>query len=142
MYVTVSAGTAGAKSVLKNPVRRAKAEQAIENFVNAHGLDGVDLDFEPNKWSPTLWAQYMDFVGHIAADSRSAGTRRSKSTCRLGHRHRRDASRYADPVAVGARLVVMAYDHEYDIACAPITPYCVAAAGRPLRAQPGAEITR
>ena len=34
-----------------------------------------------------------------------------------------DAQRYTDVASAGAHLVVMAYDHEYDAACAPITPY-------------------
>ncbi len=34
-----------------------------------------------------------------------------------------DAQRYGDVAAAGAHLVVMAYDHEFDTACAPISPY-------------------
>lgn len=122
VYVTVSAGTSGAKTVLKKPARRAAAEQAVESFVVANGLDGVDLDFEPNRWTSALWLEYMDFVGHIA--SALAPQRRVVEVdMQAWTSTPSDASRYAGPVAAGARLVVMAYDHEYDIACAPITPY-------------------
>ena len=34
-----------------------------------------------------------------------------------------DAERYGNVASSGAHLVVMAYDHEYDAPCAPITPY-------------------
>ena len=34
-----------------------------------------------------------------------------------------DAERYANVAAAGAHLVVMAYDDEYNVACAPITPF-------------------
>lgn len=122
VYVTVSAGTSGVKSLLKNPVRRAMGEQTIESFINAHGLDGVDLDFEPRQWSSAIWAQYMDFVRHIAANLTPEG-RVVEVDMQAWTSTPFDASRYAVPVAMGARLVVMAYDHEYDIACAPITPY-------------------
>ncbi len=121
VYVTVAAGNAG-KSVLRKAAKRTKAEQTIESFVNANGLDGVDLDFEPNKWSPTLWVQYMDFVGHIAT-ALAPQRRVVEVDMQAWTTTPTDASRYAGPVAAGARLVVMAYDHEYDIACAPITPY-------------------
>jgi spore germination protein YaaH len=122
VYVTVSAGTSGAKTVLKKPVRRAAAEQTIESFVATNGIDGVDLDFEPNRWSAALWVEYMDFVGHIAS-ALAPQHRVVEVDMQAWTATPSDASRYAGPVAAGARLVVMAYDHEYDIACAPITPY-------------------
>jgi spore germination protein YaaH len=34
-----------------------------------------------------------------------------------------DAERYGAVAAAGAHLVVMAYDHEFDTPCAPISPY-------------------
>ena len=34
-----------------------------------------------------------------------------------------DAERYGDVAAANAHVVVMAYDHEFDVACAPISPY-------------------
>jgi spore germination protein YaaH len=34
-----------------------------------------------------------------------------------------DAVRYGDVAAAGGHVVVMAYDHEFDLPCTPITPY-------------------
>ena len=34
-----------------------------------------------------------------------------------------NAERYADVASGGAHLVVMAYDHEFDLPCVPISPY-------------------
>src|SRR5579863_561528 len=122
VYVTVSAGTRATKAVLANTSRRAAAEASIEDFVDSTGLDGVDLDFEPNRWSPATWQQYMSFVSALAGQLRPAG-RTVEVDLEPFTTTPWDAERYGDVARANAHLVVMAYDHEFDAACAPISPY-------------------
>lgn len=122
VYVTVSAGTRGTKGVLASASRRAAAEASIESFVTSTGLDGVDLDFEPNKWSQATWHEYMRFVSDLAGEMRPAG-RTVEVDLEPFTTTPWDAERYGDVVAANAHVVVMAYDHEFDVACAPISPY-------------------
>ena len=42
---------------------------------------------------------------------------------RTVHHDPLDAERYGDVASAGAHVVVMAYDHEFDLPCAPISPY-------------------
>jgi spore germination protein YaaH len=122
VYVTVSAGTRAAKSLLASPAKQTAARVAIESFVATNGLDGVDLDFEPNVWSPSMWSGYQTFVSGLAADlapaDRSVEVDLGPFTTTPW-----DAERYAEVAAAGAHLVVMAYDDEYGVACGPIAPY-------------------
>ena len=122
VYVTVSAGTKATKAVLANTTHRATAEASIESFVDSNRLDGVDLDFEPNKWSQTTWQEYMSFVSALVATMRPDG-RSVEVDLEPFTTTPWDAERYGDVAAANAHVVVMAYDHEFDIACAPITPY-------------------
>jgi spore germination protein YaaH len=122
VYVTVSAGSRPTKSLLANPAKASLALSAIESFVAANGLDGVDLDFEPNRWTSTMWSAYTAFVhnlvGALSPQGRSVEVDLQAFTTTPW-----DAERYADVASAGAHLVVMAYDHEFDLPCAPITPY-------------------
>jgi spore germination protein YaaH len=120
--VTVSAGNRATKSVLGNATRRTRAEASIESFVDTNGINGVDLDFEPNKWSQTTWHEYMSFVSSIVGAMRPAG-RAVEVDLEPFTTTPWDAERYGDVAAAGAHVVVMAYDHEFDVACAPISPY-------------------
>ena len=122
VYVTVSAGTRATKSLLKNPVKQTAALATIASFVASNGLNGVDLDFEPNIWSATMWSEYMSFVSDLvrALPGQDDGVEVDLEPFTTTPW---DAERYADVVSAGAHLVVMAYDDEYASACAPITPY-------------------
>ena len=122
VYVTVSAGPRPTKSLLANPSKVSAALTAIESFVTSNGLNGVDLDFEPNEWTTTMWSAYMSFVGDLVG-TLSAEGRGVEVDLEPFTTTPRDAERYGDVASAGAHLVVMAYDHEYDVACAPITPY-------------------
>jgi len=122
VYVTVSAGTRGTKGVLSDTSRRAAAEASIESFVASTGLDGVDLDFEPNRWSQATWREYMSFVSDLVGEMRPAG-RTVEVDLEPFTTTPWDAERYGDVAAANAHVVVMAYDHEFDVACAPISPY-------------------
>ena len=122
VYVTVSAGTSGVKGVLANPIRTATAEAAIASFVSANNLDGVDLDFEPNRWSASLWARFVRMVSDLRGTLSSAG-RGVEVDLQPFTSTPWDAERYGDVANAGAHVVVMAYDHEFDVACAPISPY-------------------
>jgi spore germination protein YaaH len=122
IYVTVSAGSAGVKKLLSDPQRMAAGEQVIENFVTANDLNGVDLDFEPNRWTPSVWADYMSFVSAIASAFEPSGNSVEVDLDAFTTTPW-DAERYADVASAGAHLVVMAYDDEYSTACSPITPY-------------------
>ncbi len=122
IYVTVSAGSPAVANLLDDPGRLAAGQRAIEGFVSAHHLNGVDLDFEPNKWSKPVWHSFMTFVSGIAAAFKASG-RTVEVDLDAFTTTPWDAERYADVPAAGAHLVVMAYDYEYNVACAPITPY-------------------
>ncbi len=122
VYVTVSAGNRATKSVLGNATRRTRAEASIESFVDTNGINGVDLDFEPNRWSQTTWHEYMSFVSSIVGVMRPAG-RAVEVDLEPFTTTPWDAERYGDVAAANAHVVVMAYDHEFDVACAPISPY-------------------
>ncbi len=65
VYVTVSAGTGATKSLLAGPSKESAALAAIESFVSSNGIDGVDLDFEPNTWTRACgrrtWASSADW---------------------------------------------------------------------------------
>jgi hypothetical protein len=122
VYVTVSAGPRPTKSLLAKPSNVSAALTAIESFVASNGLNGVDLDFEPNGWTTAMWSAYMGFVGGLVSALGPAG-RSVELDLEPFTTTPRDAERYGDVASAGAHLVVMAYDHEYDVACAPISPY-------------------
>jgi hypothetical protein len=120
IVVSVVGGTPGVDALLGSPVRQAAAERTIAGFVTTTGASGAELDFEPAAWSPPEWASYMTFVaalvpmlhGHALEVDMSAWTTTPP-----------DAERYADPVLAGARLVVMAFDHQYVQPCSAIAPF-------------------
>jgi spore germination protein YaaH len=122
VYVTVSAGGAAVGALLSKSTRRVAAEETIETFVTENHIDGVDLDFEPIRWTTAHWSSYMSFVSGLvnALEPSGAGVEVDMEPFTTTPY---DAERYAGPVAAGAHLVVMAYDHEYDTACAAISPY-------------------
>jgi hypothetical protein len=122
VYVTVSAGSRPTKSLLANPSKVSTALANIESFVTSNGLNGVDLDFEPNEWTTAMWPAYMSFVGDLVGVLSPEG-RGVEVDLEPFTTTPFDAERYGDVSSVGAHLVVMAYDHQYDTACAPITPY-------------------
>lgn len=122
VFVTVSAGNTGVRALLSKTTRLTSAEQAIKTFVSSNSLNGVDLDFEPDRWSSTLWARYMSLVSDLAGSLAPSGGGVEVDLDPFTTTPY-DAERYADLVAAGAHLVVMAYDHEYDSPCAAISPY-------------------
>ena len=122
VYVTVSAGTRGTKALLKTPARGATALAAITRFVQSNALNGVDLDFEPNRWTAAMWGKYISFVSSLAASLRTTA-RGVEVDLEPFTTTPWDAQRYGAVAAAGAHVVVMAYDHEFDAACAPISPY-------------------
>jgi spore germination protein YaaH len=122
VYVTVSASSPAVGALLDHATRVKAGELAIERFVSTNHLNGVDLDFEPNAWSPSSWRSFMGFVSAIASTLKSTG-RSVEVDLEAFTSTPWDAERYADVAAAGAHLVVMAYDDEYNVACAPITPY-------------------
>lgn len=122
VYVTVSAGTRGTKALLNKSTRRATALSTITSFVQSNGLDGVDLDFEPNRWSATLWGEFISFTSSLVHNLRFTG-RAVEVDLEPFTTTPWDAQRYAAVATAGAHVVVMAYDHEFDTACAPISPY-------------------
>ena len=122
VYVTVSAGSGATKSLLAGSPKQSAALATIESFVESNGLNGVDLDFEPNDWTATMWPEYMSFVGNLVAALSPEG--RGVEVDLDGFTTTPwDAERYAEVASAGAHLVVMAYDDEYAVACAPITSY-------------------
>jgi hypothetical protein len=121
VYVTVSAGTRATKSLLGSTSKQASALAAIESFVTTYGINGVDLDVEPNVWSSAMWAQYMVVVSELAGALSSQGKGVEVDLDAFTSTPW-DGERYADVAAAGAHLVVMAYDDEYAVACSPITP--------------------
>ena len=121
VYVTVSAGTRATKALLK-PAHRAAALSAIAGFVASNGLNGVDLDFEPNRWSATTWGEFTSFVSSLVDNLQTTG-RGVEVDLEPFTTTPWDAQRYGAVAAVGAHVVVMAYDHEFDAPCAPISPY-------------------
>ncbi|HTZ10664.1 MAG TPA: glycosyl hydrolase family 18 protein, partial [Acidimicrobiales bacterium] len=119
--VTVSAGTRATKALLANAGRRAAARTAIAAFVAANGLDGVDLDFEPTRWTAPLWSSYLTFVSALSSTMRTGG-RIVDVDLEPFTTTPWDAERYGAAAGAGARVVVMAYDNEFDAPCAAITP--------------------
>lgn len=122
VYVTVSAGNGGTKALLARPSKQQAALAAIGSFVASNGIDGVDLDFEPNRWTPTMWSEYRGFVGQLAGRMSSEG-RGVEVDLEPFTTTPWDAERYGDVASAGAHLVVMAYDDEYASPSAPVTPY-------------------
>jgi spore germination protein YaaH len=122
VYVTVSAGTRATKALLNKPTHRAIALSAITSFVRSTGLNGVDLDFEPNRWSTTLWSEFVAFTSSLVHTLSNSG-RVVEVDLEPFTTTPWDAQRYGAVAGAGAHLVVMAYDHEFDTACAPISPY-------------------
>ncbi len=120
VVVTVSS-SAGTARLLGTVSNRAAAKKAIVKFVTKYRLNGVDLDFEPNSWSRTTWASYMGFVRDVSAALRPAGRTVDVDLVAFTSKPW-DAQRYADVVKAGARLVVMAYDKQYETPCGPIAP--------------------
>jgi spore germination protein YaaH len=120
--VTVSAGGAATKAILATASRMQAGVSTITSFVSSYGLNGVDIDFEPNKWSSTMWGSFKtflsDLVGNLGPAGRSVEVDLFPFTTTPF-----DATRYGDIAALGAHVVVMAYDHEFDLPCAPISPY-------------------
>jgi len=122
VYVTISAGTRATKTLLANPTKRAVALASIESFVSTNGIDGVDLDFEPNIWTATMWSEYTGFVANLVRGVSPQG-RGVEVDLEPFATTPWDAERYGDIASAGAHLVVMAYDNEFAAACAAITPY-------------------
>ena len=122
VFVTISAGTRGTKALLSKLARRATALTAITNFVESNGLNGVDLDFEPTRWSTAVWGEFTSFVSSLARNLQTTG-RGVEVDLEPFTTTPWDAQRYGAVAAAGAQVVVMAYDHEFDSPCAPITPY-------------------
>ena len=69
-----------------------------------------------------MWSGYLEFVGSLAG-ALAPGGRGVEVDLEPFTMTPWDAERYHDVAAAGAHLVVMAYDHEYDGACAAISPY-------------------
>jgi Glycosyl hydrolases family 18 len=122
VYVTVSSGSRPTKSLLSNPTKASLALSTIETFVASNDMDGVDLDFEPNRWTTTTWSAYTTFIRSLVEALAPAG-RAVEVDLEPFTATPYDAERYADVASAGAHVVVMAYDHEFDLACAPISPY-------------------
>jgi hypothetical protein len=122
VYVTVSAGTGATKALLARPAKQRAALTAIESFVSSNGIDGVDLDFEPNRWSAPMWGEYTTFVDRLAGVMNSEGHGVDVDLDAFTTTPW-DAERYGDIASAGAHLDVMAYDDEYANACAAVTPY-------------------
>ncbi len=122
VYVTVSAGTCPTKALLNKAAHRATALAAITSFVASNSLNGVDLDFEPNRWSTTMWGEFTSFVSSLARNMQRTG-RGVEVDLGPFTTTPWDAQRYGAVAAAGAHVVVMAYDHEFDAPCAPISPY-------------------
>ena len=122
VYVTVSAGSRATKSLFANTSKVRTALATIESFVGTNGLNGVDLDFEPSDWSTAMWSSYMSFVGELVGVLNPEG-RGVEVDLEPFTTTPWDAERYGNVASSGAHLVVMAYDHEYDVASTPITPY-------------------
>jgi hypothetical protein len=122
VYVTVSAGTRGTTALLNKSAHRATALSAITSFVESNGLDGVDLDFEPNRWSALMWGEFISFTSSLVDNLHSIG-RVVEVDLEPFTTTPWDAQRYGAVAAAGAHVVVMAYDHEFDTACAAISPY-------------------
>jgi spore germination protein YaaH len=122
VYVTISAGTHATKALLASTSKQAAALATIESFVTSNGLNGVDLDFEPNDWTTTIWSSYMGFVGDLVGALGPSG-RGVEVDLDAFTTTPWDAERYGDVASAGAHLVVMAYDDEYAVACSPITPF-------------------
>lgn len=120
--VTVSAGSRSTKSLLGSAAKQSAALTAIEAFVASNNLNGVDLDFEPNNWTPTMWSAYTTFVSRLVSALSPAG-RAVEVDLEPFTTTPWDAERYGAVASTGAHVVVMAYDHEFDIACTPISPY-------------------
>jgi spore germination protein YaaH len=122
VYVTISAGTRATKVLLASPAKESAALSSIESFVASNGINGVDLDFEPNIWTAVMWSEYTNFVGTLVS-ALNPGGRGVEVDLQPFMTTPWDAERYADVGSAGAHLVVMAYDDEYAVACGPITPY-------------------
>lgn len=122
VFVTVSAGPTPTAAALATPTAMSAAQQAITSFVSQNRLQGAELDFQPTGWSQDLWSSYMTFVSGLSASLGAAGGTLEVDLPGWTSTPP-DAERYADPVAAGAKLVVMALDHQYVQACSPIAPY-------------------
>lgn len=122
VLVTVAAGPPGVGAVLASAASRTAAEQAIVAFVSGEHLGGVELDFQPTSWSSATWSSYMTLVAGLVAQLGPNGGE-VEVDLPAWTATPPDAERYADPVQAGARLVVMAMDHQYVTACSPIAPY-------------------
>jgi spore germination protein YaaH len=122
VYVTVSANGRATKAMLGNASRRSVALSSIEDFVSSNQLDGLDLDFEPNMWSSTTWDEYLTFISALVAQMNLSGRDVEVDLFPFATTPQ-DAVRYNEVAATGAHVVVMAYDHEFDVACAAISPY-------------------
>ena len=89
--------------------------------MSTNGLDGVDLDFEPNSWTTDdvgrVRGLRRDLAGALHTGGQGVEVDLDAYTTTPW-----DAVRYADVAAAGAHLVVMAYDDEYASASSPITP--------------------
>lgn len=122
VLVTVSAGGRATRALLASPGSRSAGLSAIQSFVTSNALDGADLDFEPNSWTQSLWAAYLAFVSQLVSDLARAGRTVDVDMYPFTQTPY-DAERYGAMATTGANVVVMAYDHEYDTPCAPISPY-------------------
>ncbi len=122
VFVTVAAGPTATAALLATPSAMSAAQQSITSFVSQNRLQGAELDFQPTGWSEDLWSSYMTFVSGLVG-SLDAGGGSLEVDLPAWTSTPPDAERYADPVAAGAKLVVMALDHQYVQACSPIAPY-------------------
>lgn len=122
VIVTVAAGPPGVGALLATSASRAAAQRAIVNFVVSNGFDGAELNFEPAGWSGQTWSSYMTFVAGLAQTLHRTGKELEVDMAGWTSTPP-DAERYVDPVLAGARLVVMAFDHQYVQPCSPIAPY-------------------
>ncbi len=119
VVVTVTGQGRAVDALLATSARRAAAIGAVSRFVATTGVSGVELDFEPTEWTPTAWATYMTFVASLA---RLLHGKSLEVDMNAWTSTPPDAERYLDPVLAGAKVVVMAFDHQYLDACSPIAP--------------------
>jgi len=120
VLVTVSAGGAQVGAALSSAARRGAVIAAIANFVVVNKLAGVDLDFEPSVWSKSSWSGFLKVLRglHSALPGGLIEVDLAAYQATPG-----DATNYAAVAATGAKVVVMAYDDEYNSPCGAITPF-------------------
>ena len=75
VFVTVSASSPATKSLSATPSKMSAALEATESFVASNGLNGVDLDFEPNDWTDRDVAQIYELRGRPGGCAGPGGAR-------------------------------------------------------------------